>query len=377
MDDNLKDVLDEILKITCFFCNKYITVPPIYISKDGLQFRCGRCKDVECEVNNRCLLYENIGKFLKFPCTYKKCTEIISWGEIEKHEKICAYATISCPVYYFCNMEIEREQLVNHVKDLHKQNYFENRFTYNIKPYHNMVSVLEKKGIPFLIFVKGERVYVISIKSNKGSTYNLTLSGSSSPSLLYEHKEINEVYDERIHCCECIAGSCKRTYHPYSSLYDKKNENLLDTYLNPKDLKNLFGNYAELKFTIDIFFDEKIEKNKVRDVAVSTDITNSPVLDTSNNLDIWKNFECPICMEYMIAPIFICQDGHSICSNCKWKGKTCSTCQSGIGSSRNFSLENLANILKVPGSNQKENGSSSLSLWYLLPFGAVDQREWL
>nr|XP_023017929.1 uncharacterized protein LOC111506939 [Leptinotarsa decemlineata]XP_023017930.1 uncharacterized protein LOC111506939 [Leptinotarsa decemlineata]XP_023017931.1 uncharacterized protein LOC111506939 [Leptinotarsa decemlineata] len=355
MMDSLKDVVDEMLKITCVLCNKYVTVPPIYVSEDGRKYRCGRCKDIKCEVNNRCLLYENIGKFLKFPCIYKKCTELISWGEVEGHEKMCAYRTMTCPIYYNnnCRKQIESENLVSHIKAEHILLYREGTLTTTQTKGKRKVIVLVEQGIPFLIFLGKQKVSITSMKPNICSTYDLKLNGPLSPSLLYEHQKINEGYDELINCIECIAEKCQRKYHLYSTLYGNENEKLQYTSVNSVVLENIFGYYYELTYTINIFVGGKIDGKEVRDVAVSTDVMNSTQLAIQNN-DVWKNFECPVCIEYMTSPIFTCQAGHPICNSCKSKLSTCPTCQSAIGSSRNFPLENLAEILKVSNSYRKD-----------------------
>ncbi|KAF2899877.1 hypothetical protein ILUMI_06309 [Ignelater luminosus] len=72
--------------------------------------------------------------------------------------------------------------------------------------------------------------------------------------------------------------------------------------------------------------------------------------DETSVLDkgIFSDFKCPICDEYMSEPIFICQNGHSICENCKAKFVVCSICQASLEGGRNFALEKMANIVICP-----------------------------
>lgn len=59
--------------------------------------------------------------------------------------------------------------------------------------------------------------------------------------------------------------------------------------------------------------------------------------------DILKQFECPICHEYMVKNIVECNTGHSFCKDCARKsGGICSICNDKIQNVRNFALENAA-----------------------------------
>ena len=59
-------------------------------------------------------------------------------------------------------------------------------------------------------------------------------------------------------------------------------------------------------------------------------------------LDLLPELECPVCLEYMLPPITMCENGHNICSTCKPKLLKCPTCSGAVMNVRNKSLENLA-----------------------------------
>jgi hypothetical protein len=62
--------------------------------------------------------------------------------------------------------------------------------------------------------------------------------------------------------------------------------------------------------------------------------------------DFLKELECPVCMEYMVPPIRMCQSGHNICSTCRPKLRECPTCRQPFLTVRNKALENLSLLAK-------------------------------
>lgn len=58
--------------------------------------------------------------------------------------------------------------------------------------------------------------------------------------------------------------------------------------------------------------------------------------------------ECPICNEYMVAPIFTCSNGHNLCSSCKSSVQQCPFCRSTGLSVRNLALENISQRTTYP-----------------------------
>ncbi|PSN42254.1 E3 ubiquitin-protein ligase SIAH1B [Blattella germanica] len=58
--------------------------------------------------------------------------------------------------------------------------------------------------------------------------------------------------------------------------------------------------------------------------------------------------ECPVCRNYMVPPIYICQQRHNICSNCRPKIDLCPTCTQPFTEARNVHLENLARNMHYP-----------------------------
>nr|CAD7432578.1 unnamed protein product [Timema monikensis] len=62
--------------------------------------------------------------------------------------------------------------------------------------------------------------------------------------------------------------------------------------------------------------------------------------------------ECPVCMEYMVPPIVLCESGHNICDQCRPKLPFCPACRRPFLEARNIALETLAQGLRYPCRNR-------------------------
>lgn len=65
--------------------------------------------------------------------------------------------------------------------------------------------------------------------------------------------------------------------------------------------------------------------------------------------------ECPVCHDPMIAEIFLCETGHSICKACSLKliPPICPLCNQKITLQRNFAFEQMAKTMMVPCVNNQ------------------------
>jgi E3 ubiquitin-protein ligase SIAH1 len=64
--------------------------------------------------------------------------------------------------------------------------------------------------------------------------------------------------------------------------------------------------------------------------------------------DFLKELECPVCLDYMASPIWMCESGHNICSSCRPRINACPTCRQPFLPVRNKALENLSVLTKAP-----------------------------
>ncbi|GFG28436.1 hypothetical protein Cfor_12641 [Coptotermes formosanus] len=73
---------------------------------------------------------------------------------------------------------------------------------------------------------------------------------------------------------------------------------------------------------------------------------------SSDESEIINLLECPSCHQTMVPPIFLCQDGHNVCSRCRGEMPNCPSCGSPITQNRNHPAERIAHQLPYPCGNQ-------------------------
>jgi len=97
--------------------------------------------------------------------------------------------------------------------------------------------------------------------------------------------------------------------------------------------------------------------------------------NTPNDLDedLRKELECPICCEFMKPPISMCENGHSICSNCKPKLKNCPSCRRPFLPTRNLALESLSTMFVNMNTSPKSSGSTAKK--YNCPFSTISNED--
>jgi hypothetical protein len=70
------------------------------------------------------------------------------------------------------------------------------------------------------------------------------------------------------------------------------------------------------------------------------------------DLDLLKELECPVCLQYMESPIRMCESGH-ICDSCGSQVTKCPSCGGGFTKARNFTLERIADTAIYPCINRE------------------------
>ena len=87
-------------------------------------------------------------------------------------------------------------------------------------------------------------------------------------------------------------------------------------------------------------------EEKVTIVSDGPPVSNSLMPLTS---ELQQLFECPVCIEVTLPPIFQCPAGHIICENCKKKVRgICPQCRMTLGNIRNRAMEQLASTISFP-----------------------------
>ena len=90
--------------------------------------------------------------------------------------------------------------------------------------------------------------------------------------------------------------------------------------------------------------------NTVLPLTVSANVNVPMNISTviPQNQDLASLFECPVCFDYVLPPIFQCSSGHLVCSKCRPKLTICPTCRGPLGSIRNLAMEKVANTVLFP-----------------------------
>ena len=89
--------------------------------------------------------------------------------------------------------------------------------------------------------------------------------------------------------------------------------------------------------------------------------------------DLRKELECPVCLEYMKPPISMCENGHSICSDCRPRLKNCPSCRRPFLSVRNLALEGLSTMF-VNKNTIPKNSESTANI-YKCPFSTISHED--
>ena len=71
-------------------------------------------------------------------------------------------------------------------------------------------------------------------------------------------------------------------------------------------------------------------------------------VDPGNSTELAALFECPVCFDYVLPPIYQCNSGHLICSNCRPKLQSCPSCRGSLGNIRNLGMEKVAETIQFP-----------------------------
>lgn len=82
----------------------------------------------------------------------------------------------------------------------------------------------------------------------------------------------------------------------------------------------------------------------------------------ADNLGILSILECPVCLEYMIPPIFQCQNQHLICSKCHTNQTRCPICRGMMKGVRNLCMEKVTEYISYPCKNDGNGCNAMLRL---------------
>ncbi|KAJ8924985.1 hypothetical protein NQ315_001150 [Exocentrus adspersus] len=215
--------------LKCSVCKNYLNVSPVLTSEDGKINKCGRCNLRGPQLTNRNSLYESIGSKLSFPCINEDCKQRLSWHEVQRHEKSCAYRKICCPFWACRDKNIAMNLLsdAGHFKKEHPGILCEGKAALSledIKKHQSFMRLLTVDGLPYLVIIHalgtGERIWIAVFNFDSSQkSYQIKLYSDDKMRKCVIYKEPVVLYDENQHCLYCLQNLCNVETHRYSKRY--------------------------------------------------------------------------------------------------------------------------------------------------------------
>lgn len=268
--------------LKCYLCGKFLSVGPVIsITDDGKPYKCGRCKDIPSEKTIRNLCYENVAAYLTFPCSYVNCKAKLLWDQVESHEKCCQYRVIQC-VHQGCNRQIMLENFEKHFRSHSQKNTFNvNIHNFSIKKYSNSVFLLTNLKQQFIVVIRYSlsTLYagVFSLQPLSQITFfDLTISSNViySPSIIYKAQV--DIYDDLLHCINCMRKKCHLLYHKYSVHYKNSGLNIdsLPLKINFESLEKLLLTPAKLMYSVSTYVQTDTENVQISESSSESCISD-------------------------------------------------------------------------------------------------------
>lgn len=320
-------------RLKCVLCNDYLSHFPVYICK-GIGTVCGRCPVLldENPIHNE--VYEIIAETLCFPCRYSSfgCVEMLTPNNIADHEDSCTFRQYFCPFMPSgcCPWQGPSSELLQHFEEKHS------------------------------IFVLTDNMFEVDFTSKYSENYLLV----RDEHLFVIHKKC-DIHENLFWCAVSYVGSkqAAKVFNFQLEFSPKSNMNdvytfppeEVDCFLNPNIDKNKAVEVNSVSMNqelnnpsniiCNVIISEKSTTNKAN--GVSPNIKEKTLIATNSvEAEILSDLECPICLEYMVPPIFQCETGHSFCGTCKSQINECSFCKNPLKGIRNFHLEKITNRIK-------------------------------
>nr|CAI5849172.1 unnamed protein product [Callosobruchus analis] len=319
------------LTCTCHNCNKLLNVEPIYLVTDDesnnpsnplIAQICGRCKHVlkkyPKDNQMRQYAYENLARFLTYPCSNKKsgCTAILNWDNVLDHEIVCEFQMVLCPLQHDdifpfldkCMWKGNVRCLNEHIERTHKEHIVAAAF-------HNWAPPKQENSILFT-HVGGHLVTVVVTYESDHKYYCLVMiNGNDIESQCFRYQL--ELLDESKENSIILR---KARLEPLGCMLDnlKNPDALLEIDIRKiqemlKNTKSIFGRFGIVKKNKKEIMQivGKTDHSLLNGYITKKDKEADPEVSNVLQLDdtMLQELECPICNEYMVPPIFICATG--------------------------------------------------------------------
>lgn len=320
-------------RLRCALCYEYLSQFPVHVCKE-IGSVCGRCPVLLDENPIRNEAYEIIAGALSFPCRFSNfgCLELLTPKELMEHEETCRYRQYFCPFMPSgcCPWQGPSSELLEHFQDEHRifileENLFEIDFTtkysenYLLCDNQNLFVLHKKSDISENLFwCAVSYVGARSIAEQYNFQLILSVKGNDEYSYTFSPAPIRCFINPNI---------------------DKNNAMEIDANVIMKELDDP----ANVVCTVVIMKKQQLPQNDNNQKNLSE---KRMISVESIEEDILSDLECPVCMEFMVPPIYQCETGHSVCSQCKTQVNECPSCKQCIRETRNFHLEKITNRIK-------------------------------
>ncbi|KAG5890103.1 hypothetical protein JTB14_026474 [Gonioctena quinquepunctata] len=363
MDEEFKitDKTALVSKNTCKNCKKLLNVTPIFCIEENNLVKeiCGRCSHIIVNGDGkkwRQHVYENFAQFVTYPCSNKKygCEAVLNWNQVLDHEIVCMFQSMHCPLSHedifpgkSCNWVGNVKKLNEHIEAVHKDCIVN-------PPHYDWVDAQQHNHIFFTIV--SAQLITIVIKWDIENKYSclIMINGNDMESQCFRYQL--ELFDESKENSIIVR---KTRLEPLGCMMEnlKNPEKMLEVDIDV--IKDMLRHTNVVHGRFGIVKKNKKEIQQITGVK-DHDISNGPSTSTVAKEKVLpidetmlQELECPVCNEFMIPPIFICQAGHSICNDCKSKVNNCPNCRSHFLGARNFTLENLTMRVPYPCRNRE------------------------
>ncbi|EFA00429.2 uncharacterized protein LOC663065 isoform X1 [Tribolium castaneum] len=322
----------ELLK--CFFCDKFLSVPPIY--NHEFESICGRCKFVNKSEDSkwtRQTLYEDVARFMIFPCSNSTygCKAQLKWGDVEEHENTCLYKKLNCP--FACNdiFHVEKCRWMGSGPGLNEHLEFCHGDVIKKLPEINF-SESRANGIFLTRILK--QLMIVVVKYDPPDTFScmVMVNGTSTDCEAYRYQL--ELFDENKRNSLILRRSRLEDAVGFEENLTNPEKMLV---VELQVVKSLLKKPATIMGRFGI-----IKKSK-RELNFGDKPQECPFDE-----NFLRELECPVCKNYMVPPIQICSTGHSFCSRCRDQMEECPTCRHPFQEGRNYTLEKLTTCINYP-----------------------------
>lgn len=302
----------EAASAKCSYCQGYLSASPVMILSD--EPVCARCVS-HVIGGTRAYFYEVVAQNTIFPCKNDVygCEATLPWESSIEHEKCCNFNPIECPASS-CVESLTKHSFKKHVCEKHPDLI--------IKNFQIEITKTKENSTVAKFFLWRNDIFILQIR-----TCNLNFQCN-----IFSIAEID--YGIK-----------------YDLIFPNSNKGIIGNVT--ANIIYKYGDNMPRENILDFkTYTRNVEKNKITCIV---DINDSrPQENYKLNEHILGSLECPICLTHMRPPIYMCDIGHSFCSECKKCIKQCPTCRIFLKQARNFALEHIAECISYPCVNKHE-----------------------